>query len=346
MAIENIIDESRLYMMRCDMNLMHWSVESVYQKWKNGMIDFDISMQRGAVWDRLRESLYIHSLLLGLSPYQPPFLANRVDTGNGWKYEILDGKQRGLTAVSHYLNNDFKLVGLEKEPYINYNGNPYNVNGKYFNELPPDLQLTLKDVTIPVAITYDATPEQKSLIFLRANNSKEMTPFDKARAVAKSSEIIERLSKHNVFKMLYDKVTDPKEFEINVVKTYIVDFTEYPTFKLNGRISRIMKELEITPTEEEKIQKQYDIAFKALTYLYNKGDIFKIIRKEGNFLSWISFADKFPSHEKLAEWLVNFYGNTPKEYLATLHSDSGSVQHIKQRLEIVRNSVDKFLTAK
>lgn len=341
--MENIIDESRLFMMRCDMNLAHWSVESVYQKWLNNMIDYEISMQRASVWDRLRESLYIHSLLLGLSPYQPPFLANRVDTGNGYKFEILDGKQRGLTAISHYLNNDFKLVGLEKEPYINYNGSPYNVNGKYFHELPADLQLTLKDATIPVAITYDATPEQKSLIFLRANNSKEMTAFDKARAVAKSSEIIERLSKHNIFKMIYDKITETKEFEINVVKTYIVDFMDNPSFKINGRISKIMKELEISTEEEKKIQKQYDMALKSLTYLYNKGNIFKVVRKEGNFLSWISLADKFPTHEKLSEWLMEFYANIPEEYAVTLQSDSGSVQHLKQRLKILGNSVDKFL---
>ena len=112
-----------------------WSVNSFKKRFEKGEINFDNPIQRGIVWNKVMSSLYIHSLLYDVLVYQKPFLVSKKENG----VDILDGKQRG-TSLIKFINNEFALTGLQKEPSIILRGEPYNINGKYFKQLEEDLQ--------------------------------------------------------------------------------------------------------------------------------------------------------------------------------------------------------------
>ena len=90
-----------------------WSVNSFKKRYEKGEINFDNPIQRGIVWNKVMSSLYIHSLLYDVLVYQKPFLVSKKE--NGW--DVLDGKQRG-TSLIKFINNEFALIGLQKEPSI------------------------------------------------------------------------------------------------------------------------------------------------------------------------------------------------------------------------------------
>ena len=104
-----------------------WSVNIFVKRYEKGEINFDNPIQRGIVWNKVMSSLYIHSLLYDILVYQKPFLVSKKENG----VDILDGKQRG-TSLIKFINNEFALTGLQKEPSIILRGEPYNINGKYF----------------------------------------------------------------------------------------------------------------------------------------------------------------------------------------------------------------------
>ena len=136
-----------------------WSVNIFVKRYEKGEINFDNPIQRGIVWNKVMSSLYIHSLLYDILVYQKPFLVSKKENG----VDVLDGKQRGLTLIK-YVNNGFALTGLQNEPLIMVNGEPYQINGKFFKQLPDELQWKILDFSIDIAKLEDAKQEYEDAL--------------------------------------------------------------------------------------------------------------------------------------------------------------------------------------
>lgn len=91
-------------------------------------IDLDPSFQRRHRWGLGAKSRLIESFILNL-PVPQVYLA-----ADDAVYKVIDGKQR-LTAIVEFLNNDFRLSGLE---YVK------QFEGHYFAELPQNQQVDLQ----------------------------------------------------------------------------------------------------------------------------------------------------------------------------------------------------------
>jgi hypothetical protein len=121
----------------------------------------DPDFQRDFVWEPERQSKLIESALLRI-PLPVFYLA---ETKEG-KIVVVDGLQR-LTTFHNFLNNDFKLKGLEFAE---------DLNGKSFSNLSPSLKNRIEDTPLQLYLIDSQVPEAaKYEIFERVNSGVPLT---------------------------------------------------------------------------------------------------------------------------------------------------------------------------
>ena len=316
-----------------------WSVNSFKKRFEKGEINFDNPIQRGIVWNKVMSSLYIHSLLYDVLVYQKPFLVSKKENG----VDILDGKQRG-TSLIKFINNEFALTGLQKEPSIILRGEPYNINGKYFKQLDEDLQMKILDFQIDMAILENAPVEIEALFFDRSNGGKAMAKIDLARSKNRSIEVVKEIAQHEIFKAMFsDKQLIKLPQDEIVVKTWQALNETDPDYS-SKHFNDLMEELEITDENKQQIISVYNKVFEVYkTILVKNKEIATSIMKKTHFLTYVAFVEQFESVDKLAEWLMLFYGNMPTEYVEASKQQTTSNKNTTTRINIVKESVEKFL---
>ena len=318
-----------------------WSVNSFKKRFEKGEINFDNPIQRGIVWNKVMSSLYIHSLLYDVLVYQKPFLVSKKENG----VDILDGKQRG-TSLIKFINNEFALTGLQKEPSIILRGEPYNINGKYFKQLDEDLQMKILDFQIDMAILENAPVEIEALFFDRSNGGKAMAKIDLARSKNRSIEVVKEIAQHEIFKAMFsDKQLIKLPQDEIVVKTWQALNETDPDYS-SKHFNDLMEELEITDENKQQIVSVYNKVFEAYkTILVKNKEIATSIMKKTHFLTYVAFVEQFESVDKLAEWLMLFYGNMPTEYIEASKQQTTSNKNTATRINIVKESIEEFLDA-
>lgn len=316
-----------------------WSVNSFKKRFEKGEINFDNPIQRGIVWNKVMSSLYIHSLLYDVLVYQKPFLVSKKE--NGW--DVLDGKQRG-TSLIKFINNEFALTGLQKEPSIILRGEPYNINGKYFKQLDEDLRMKILDFQIDMAILENAPVEIEALFFDRSNGGKAMAKIDLARSKNRSIEVVKEIAQHEIFKAMFsDKQLIKLPQDEIVVKTWQALNETDPDYS-SKHFNDLMEELEITDENKQQIISVYDKVFEAYKKVLIKDkEMSNMIMKKTHFLTYVAFVEQFESVDKLAEWLMLFYGKMPTEYIEASKQQTTSNKNTATRINIVKESVEKFL---
>ena len=93
--------------------------------------------QRRLRWTNIQKSLLIESLLLNV-PVPPVFFYEN-DLA---RYEVMDGQQR-LNAIKEFLNNSFKLRGLQIIPTL---------NGRTYAQLPSKVKRSLDRASISAIV--------------------------------------------------------------------------------------------------------------------------------------------------------------------------------------------------
>ena len=118
--------------------------------------------QREFVWDDIRQSKLIESIILGL-PIPLIFLAENIDKEN--RLEIVDGSQR-IRTLAAFINNELTLIGLEKL---------HTLNGYSFNDLSNSRQRKFKNTPLRMIVLSDkATEDVRNEIFERINRGSDL----------------------------------------------------------------------------------------------------------------------------------------------------------------------------
>ena len=316
-----------------------WSVNIFVKRYEKGEINFDNPIQRGIVWNKVMSSLYIHSLLYDILVYQKPFLVSKKENG----VDVLDGKQRGLTLIK-YVNNGFALTGLQNEPLIMVNGDPYQINGKFFKQLPDELQWKILDFSIDIAKLENAPVEIEALFFNRSNGGRAMAKIDLARSKNRSIDVVKEIAQHEIFKAMFsDKTLQRLPQDEIVVKTWQALNETDPDYSAK-HFAELMEELEITDENKQQIMSVYDKVFEAYkkVLIKDKG-MANLIMKKTHFLTYVAFVEQFETADKLAKWLMSFYGNMPIEYVEASKQQTTGGKNTATRINIVKESVEKFL---
>lgn len=150
-----------------DFDTREFTIEYIVDKYKMGVDDdtneiYVPDYQREFVWDEIRQSRLIESIVLGL-PIPLIFLAENAENDN--RLEIVDGSQR-IRTLNAFLNDDLNLEGLEKLDYLN--------NYKFSN-LTIARQRKFKNTPLRmIVLSNKSTDEVRNEIFERINRGSDL----------------------------------------------------------------------------------------------------------------------------------------------------------------------------
>lgn len=182
-----------------DFDTREFTIEYIVDKYLKG-IDEDKNdiyvpdYQREFVWDYVRQSKLIESIILGL-PIPLIFLAENADNEN--RLEIVDGSQR-IRTLAAFLKDKLKLVGLEKLDRL---------NGYKFSELSDARKRKFKNTPLRmIVLSNKSTDEVRNEIFERINRGSDLLQaMEKRKGIYKgvfSDFIYEICSKNELFNQL------------------------------------------------------------------------------------------------------------------------------------------------
>lgn len=169
-------------------------VRSIVQQIDDKSLQAKPSFQRGYVWDDIRASRLIESLLVNI-PIPVCYFAEE-ESG---KFIVIDGHQR-LHSIWRFINNHFALKKLQTLP---------EHNTKYFKDLTEkDQRLLLGRYIRCIVITQDSDPEIRFEVFERLNTGSVPVSDQEIRnAVLHGdfNELIKRLAQSDTWLNLMSK---------------------------------------------------------------------------------------------------------------------------------------------
>jgi len=268
-SIERLESEIENQQRNVSYDTKEYTIEIVVQKYLNDLDKnenefFVPEYQREFVWDEVRQSRFIESLMIGL-PIPYIFLA---ETDKG-RYEIVDGSQR-IRTLAAFLNDELKIKGLEKIE---------DLNNLVFSNLDISRQRKFKNISLKMIVLSErTTDETKNDIFERINRGSDLLKdmeYRKGIYTGEFNEFLYKLSKDE----LYVKLTPiakwlEKRQEREELLLRFFAFSEwYPSF-----------------SDSKGISKQLDDYMKEKNVIFNK-DIEKEMTKKFNIT--MEFVDKY-----------------------------------------------------
>lgn len=174
--VKELLDSDDTKVALSSYNIKHWvsnrSFGELIDMYENNEIKKP-DMQREFVWDSLKSSRLIESIILGL-PIPPLFL---LETSKN-EYEIIDGYQRLITLVNYVTGKPWYYNPNAKRKYPSKLSSKVSkeIAGKTFENLEKEFQRIIKRSTIPLIEFKQLVPENydsKYLIFERINTGSE-----------------------------------------------------------------------------------------------------------------------------------------------------------------------------
>lgn len=151
------------------------TLQWIGNQYEKGNISFSHKLQRPiGQWSPKMKSLLIHSLLSGF-PVNPIYIVEE----NGTLF-TLDGSQRTSTCIS-FIRNEFALskntpsIVLESKENGELITREYEIAGKKFKKLDPDVQVNLLACSLEFCTISGYTDDEVKEMFRRQNAGKPLT---------------------------------------------------------------------------------------------------------------------------------------------------------------------------
>lgn len=243
-------------------------------------------MQRSFVWDSLKSSRLIESIILGL-PIPAMFLMETEDN----QYELIDGVQR-LTSLSNYvLGNPWDYVsgtGKKRNPAKLSSKVVDEIKNKTFQQLPVILQRRILRSTIPLIEFRQMEPENyesKFLIFERINSgSVTLTPMQIRRSLFHGSfltELYKKVRESDLILKLFSTTKIKNDSDVEAILRIICFYNYYYKSEIKFEGSNIKAYLNqyCNDVREQSISNQLmDNIFLSLEFLIDTFSINKVFR--------------------------------------------------------------------
>ena len=161
-------------------------VGALYKYWHSPeqTLRCSLSFQRNSgMWNLITKSSLVASVLSDSFIPAVVFLKDKVGTSDKGKdicrYEILDGQQR-LTSLFEFLDDRWALHG-SIEP-IEFDGFTYDIAGKKFSELEPELQDAIKGYRFSIQALENYTYPEVEKLFFNINSGVVLSTIQKSKA--------------------------------------------------------------------------------------------------------------------------------------------------------------------
>lgn len=315
-------------------------------------------MQRGFVWDSLKCSRLIESILLGL-PIPALFF---LEIGPN-KYEVIDGLQR-LTTLVNYVTGKTWNGKIGSSKLSSKIGMP-SVAGKSFKELTSEQQRIIKRSTIPL-IEFTQMQNQsvaaKYFIYERVNTGSEKLNKMQIRKALAYGSMLEGIYKYldsdNKFKNYFsiNKIKKEKHVEDFLrikIMTEIYDNTfDTKVEGINNILNEYCEQKRKTKISEEYIEKFNKSIELANEIFENQKDSFKkVIKNQDNDYEFIGELNSSIMEAFLGILIKNIDSKLNKEEILRKYKEqmftifnsdeqnpfsvsTGQIKSIKNRFEI------------
>lgn len=222
-----------------------WTVETLIRQIDRGNVDLDPAFQRREAWDRIKQSRYIESLIVGL-PIPQIVLAEKRNTKG--RFLVLDGKQR-LLGLKKFYSGDLVLRGLDLRP---------DLNGLAYSEMPEEDRDVFDNQTLrTVSVRNWRSEDFLYLVFHRLNTASVPLSPQELRAALHPGAFISFANTftgdHPEFAQLFRKnaTVDFRMRDVEILVRYFAFRRFLTTYNgslkalLDGTCNELNKEFEI-----------------------------------------------------------------------------------------------------
>lgn len=293
--IEELLNNDREPETVSSYNIKHWVSNRSFGELIDMYLCGEIKkpdMQREFVWDSLKCSRLIESIILGL-PIPPLFL---LEVGKN-QYEVIDGFQRITTFVNYVSGNPwyFKEGLKRKIPSKLSKSVSKEIEGRTFEQLDPEYQKMIKRSTIPLIEFRQLEPDNyssKYLIFERINTgSEKLNPMQIRKSLAHGefiNSLFERANSNPQFKALFSLGNIKRDLHVEAfLRVIAMSAIIFDNFKISKPgICNILNEYCEINRQHSITEEFIDRFDKAIQRVYaifeTPNQIFRRVEKKGN----------------------------------------------------------------
>jgi Protein of unknown function DUF262 len=332
-----------------DFDTREFTIEFLVQKYLRGVDEdkndlFVPDYQREFVWDEIRQSKLIESIILGL-PIPIIFVAE----DSAGRLEIVDGSQR-IRTLAAYLQNELRLERLEKLTEI---------NGTIFEDLSSSRKKKISNTAIRmIVLSESATDEVRNDLFERINRGSDLLKDMEKRKGIYRGEFNDFLYKECAVNPLLKSLTplsrmmENRQEHEELVLRFFALAEQYPRFRTENRgIAKMLDEYleeknkSFSTSERDRLRAEFKamLEFVTIAFQYgfakdNKPQVSRVFFEAisvGTLLALREKPDLLPKKIDVSKLLAdaNFYGLVSGKYKT--HTPS----KIRQRVEFVRDAL-------
>ena len=317
----------------------------------NNEINLEPDFQRNFVWDYIRQSRLIESMLIRI-----PLPSFYMDATNDDEWLIIDGLQRMNTLYRFIIKNEFALTGLE---FLK------DIDGKRFDQLPRNYQRRLEEASLFLYIIRPETPpEAKFTIFRRINTGGMVLNSQEIRHCiyrGKSTELLKKLAVSKDFLKTTDgsilsKRMDDRECIIRFLAFHLASYKKYKKPNFDAFLGQTMQR--INTMEYNEIDK---IATSFKQSMINAGVVFgnnafrKMTSKKKQrrnpinkalFETWSVCLEKYSfkilnnNKNKIVERFIYFMNND-MDFVDSISQGTGDVKKVHKRFCTVEKIIEE-----
>lgn len=254
---------------KLNMETRNMSVFQALRKIESNQINLQPEFQRAFVWDTVRQSRLIESVLIRIP--LPAFYLDATDQVN---WNVVDGLQRLTTLYNYCRKNLFPLQGLQ---FLQA-----ELEGKYFNDLPEKYKVLIEDDT--QLLFYNLMPgtpiQAKFTIFSRVNTGgMQLTPQEIRHALNQGpiTVLLGDLSKNTIFRNVTKGVVETlrmsdRELILRVLAFMHLGHDAYRQFnELDGFLIHAMADLnKQSPQQLESLAARFLASLSKIDALFGK----------------------------------------------------------------------------
>jgi hypothetical protein len=230
------------------------TIFQVMRKVRMKEINLQTQFQRKVVWDNVRQSRLIESILIRI-----PLPSFYLDAKNDNEWLIVDGLQRLWTLDRFFNKKDLRLENLE------FLGT--QLNGENFDELPRNFQRQIEETHLNLyVIQPDTPPKVKFTIFYRINTGGMVLSAQEIRHClfqGTATDLLIKLADSKEFLSattgsINTKRMDDRECVLRYCAFHLKPYTEYKESNFNEFLSSAMVSInKMKPNEIEVLEKSF-----------------------------------------------------------------------------------------
>lgn len=340
-----------------DVDISTVNLGSLIEQLENDEIDLQPDFQRAAdVWDNVKKSRLIESILLGLP--LPSFYFSEDPVSQ--KLSIIDGLQR-ICAIRDFVLKEDEPLKLEGLQFLK------NFEGLTFSQLARPEVKRIKSLKITMNTLRKGTPlDVKYIIFQRVNTAGEpLTPQEMRHALNQgpAAIFIKELADMESFKKATNYSVKSKRMQDrDFVNRFVAFFIGYQDYMgdldmfLNDKMGELNK---MTPAQRNDIRVSFDKAMECCYEIFKKDTFrkrYKITDKRKPIsksvydtlsvnIAWLSDEEQhllLKNAEAFKAGMIRLFND--EKFNFSISTGTGQKYNVEQRFTMVKSLIKEIIS--